>query len=156
MLDDVWDKKFEKRFIELVPENRDGSCVIVTSRIQETKRKSSYSYRYQTRLLDDKESWELLQRKVFGEGECPPLLVKSGNKIANNCEGLPLLIVSIATLLFEKPFIEEYWKEVAEMQNSVFEDACVKYMRYFYKATATWPKLQKLAFFIWLFFLKVV
>lgn len=53
--------------------------VIVTSRII-----SDYPYFYNLnmRFMNEEESWELQKRK----------LVKAGKKIAEKCEGLPLLI----------------------------------------------------------------
>ncbi|GFQ06975.1 putative late blight resistance protein homolog r1a-4 [Phtheirospermum japonicum] len=56
------------------------------------------------RFLDKDESWDLLRYKVFGDQDyysLPPQLEKAGKKIAENCEGLPLTIVTVANLLSE-------------------------------------------------------
>ncbi|KAL0364537.1 UNVERIFIED_CONTAM: hypothetical protein Sangu_0551300 [Sesamum angustifolium] len=49
------------------------------------------------RFLTEKDSWDLLCEKVFGEEHsCPPQLEEAGKKIAKKCKGLPLAIIAIA------------------------------------------------------------
>lgn len=123
VLDDVWDLFFQGNLTDMLPEN---GYILPTSRIEESSRVQWYStHSYQMRLMNEEESWELLSREVFGEGGdgCPPQLVKAGKKIAQNCDGLPLLILAVAKHLSELEKSLEYWKEVAKQRNSAMEDA---------------------------------
>nr|AAT66772.2 NB-ARC domain containing protein [Solanum demissum] len=65
------------------------------------------------RVLNDGESWTLLKKKVFGEGICSPVLEKVGPKIVRKCEGLPLSIVFVASILAGMERTEQCWKQVA-------------------------------------------
>ncbi|XP_047962697.1 putative late blight resistance protein homolog R1A-10 [Salvia hispanica] len=80
---------------------------------------------YKVRFLNEEESMELLCEKVFGDEICPPQLHKVAAKIAKVCEGLPLLIITVARMisLSEHNRDPTYWNEVAERRNSVFKDA---------------------------------
>lgn len=79
---------------------------------------------YQVRLLNREESWDLLREKVFDEDEvCPAQLEKAGRKIAENCDGLPLLIVTVANLLSRAEKTAEYWKKAANRGDSLYMEA---------------------------------
>ncbi|KAH6788450.1 hypothetical protein C2S51_003456 [Perilla frutescens var. frutescens] len=56
----------------------------------------------EVRPLQHNESWHLLQRQVFGQVECPQLLEVNGRLIVEQCEGLPLAIVTVADILAKK------------------------------------------------------
>ncbi|XP_057787952.1 putative late blight resistance protein homolog R1A-10 [Salvia miltiorrhiza] len=97
-----------------------GSRIMVTARISADFHCIDF---HKMRFMDQEESWDLLRKTVFDEQGCPPQLVKAGKKIAENCEGLPLLILTVANQLSQVQKNLEYWNQVAEMRNSVFEDA---------------------------------
>ncbi|KAL3651643.1 hypothetical protein CASFOL_004645 [Castilleja foliolosa] len=78
------------------------------------------------RFLNEDESWELLREKVFGDRNmmCGSELEKAGKKIAKNCEGLPLTIITVADILSKADqMTPEHWEKVANKENSVFVDA---------------------------------
>ncbi|KAH0668805.1 hypothetical protein KY289_023298 [Solanum tuberosum] len=68
------------------------------------------------RMFDEVESWKLLEKKVFGEQSCSPLLRDVGQRIAKMCGQLPLSIVLVAGILSEMGKEVECWEQVA---NSV-------------------------------------
>ncbi|EYU17739.1 hypothetical protein MIMGU_mgv1a023631mg, partial [Erythranthe guttata] len=123
VLDDVWDINVWDCLKKLFPEDGNGSRILVTTRIEDVARYASIYGVHRVRLLDEEESWDLLRRKVFDEMPCPPELEKVGKKIAENCEGLPLTIVTVGSLLSKAEKTTKYWNEVAEKENSVFVDA---------------------------------
>ncbi|XP_042014285.1 putative late blight resistance protein homolog R1C-3 [Salvia splendens] len=93
--------------------------VLLTSR----KRIKASSF-LELRLLDEEESKKLLGEKLFGEEGFPDQLKELGKKIACKCEGLPLMIVTVAELLSKEDKTLQYWSEIYEKQhNSVFVDA---------------------------------
>ncbi|KAI3464226.1 hypothetical protein Pfo_020889 [Paulownia fortunei] len=76
---------------------------------------------WSTQVWDDLNG--LFPDKVFPEESCPPQLENAGKKIAENCEGLPLAIITVADLLSKAEKTPEYWNKVAAKENSVFMDA---------------------------------
>ncbi|XP_042017472.1 putative late blight resistance protein homolog R1A-10 [Salvia splendens] len=117
VLDDVWES--DTRVMDTLPQ--DNVRILLTSRLG--FRKSSF---LKLRLLNEEESKKLLCQKVFGEEVFPPHLdlEELGKKIVKKCEGLPLMIVTVAGLLSKEEKTPQFWTEVADKQhNSVFEDA---------------------------------
>ncbi|KAL7153489.1 hypothetical protein ABFS83_04G172300 [Erythranthe nasuta] len=121
VLDDVWNEELE--LVNIFPDDKNGSRVLLTTRIEEVGKFLNCGYN--VRFLDKKESWDLLRRKVFGEEESfSYALERAGKKIAENCEGLPLTIVTVGDILSKSQKTLEYWNEVAdEKQHSVYKDA---------------------------------
>ncbi|EYU23543.1 hypothetical protein MIMGU_mgv1a022015mg [Erythranthe guttata] len=121
VLDDVWNMQVWDDLGRLFHANKNRCRILLTTRVENI---CSGSDIYSVRLLNEEESWDLLREKVFGEeSPCPPQLEKAGKKIAENCEGLPLLIVTVADILFKVDKTTEYWKKAAEKDSSVFMDA---------------------------------
>ncbi|EYU26883.1 hypothetical protein MIMGU_mgv1a001157mg [Erythranthe guttata] len=124
VLDDVWDIELCVELLKLFPDDNNQSRVLLVSRLCEVVMCTVYRFTFQLPLLDKQKSWELLRGKVFGEGPCPRELEKAGQKIAENCEGLPLTIVTVSEILSRAEKTLEYWNEVADdKQNSVYKDA---------------------------------
>ncbi|XP_047978664.1 putative late blight resistance protein homolog R1A-10 [Salvia hispanica] len=126
MLDDTWDLGFFLGLKCALPNEDNGSRILVISRKTRTVEPGVRNgYSFTMPFLDEEESWDLLKWKVFGKEEFPYRFMKAGKKIAKNCEGLPLLILVVAAKLLsgDKNNLE-FWNEVAEKKNSVFEDAC--------------------------------
>ncbi|XP_019235149.1 PREDICTED: putative late blight resistance protein homolog R1B-16 [Nicotiana attenuata] len=99
IIDDVWEKDAWNDLRLCFPDDN-GSRIILTTRLWEV---SLYAARYtdphDLRLFNNDESWSLLQRKVFGEENCPEELKQVGQEIAKKCKGLPLSVVLVAGLL---------------------------------------------------------
>ncbi|XP_012829190.1 PREDICTED: putative late blight resistance protein homolog R1A-10 [Erythranthe guttata] len=121
VLDDVWNEELE--LVNSFPDDKNGSRVLLTTRIEEVGK--CLDCGYNVRFLDKKESWDLLREKVFGEEESfSYALERARKKIAENCEGLPLTIVTVGDILSKSEKTLEYWNEVAdEKQHSVYKDA---------------------------------
>ncbi|XP_047953935.1 putative late blight resistance protein homolog R1A-10 [Salvia hispanica] len=99
------------------------------------------------RLLNEEESKKLLGEKVFGERGFPFSLEKLGEKIAKKCEGLPLMIVTVAQLLSEEDKTTEYWTEVADIQHSsVFVDAYNQISEVLFPSYDYLPQYLKMVF----------
>ncbi|KAL7153582.1 hypothetical protein ABFS83_04G179100 [Erythranthe nasuta] len=129
VLDDVWEVNvrdvFKSPLLSCPGPRVYGRRVMVTTRLVLVGRTLSFSGCYRIPFLNKKESWDLLRAKVFGEQELFSYEVEqAGKKIAENCEGLPLTIVTVGELLFESDKTTEYWNEVAaNKQHSVYVDA---------------------------------
>ncbi|XP_047964388.1 disease resistance protein RPP13-like isoform X2 [Salvia hispanica] len=127
VLDDVWERKILSSLIGSLP-SVGNILVLVTARERDvveniTSERSGLNITV-VRFLNEEESKDLLCHKVFGDEICPSRLDKAATKIAKKCEGLPLMIVTVADILSESRNKDpSYWDDVAEGRNSAFTDA---------------------------------
>ncbi|OIT02170.1 PREDICTED: putative late blight resistance protein homolog R1B-16 [Nicotiana attenuata] len=120
VLDDIWDIDAWEDLGLCFPKGEDGSRVMVTTRIEEVAKHLQHNGDpYSLRFLTLKESWELLQRKVFRGESCPPDLLEAGLQVAEHCKGLPLVIVLIAGIIAKMERKAPLWLEVANDLSSL-------------------------------------
>ncbi|KAL3655384.1 hypothetical protein CASFOL_001170 [Castilleja foliolosa] len=132
VLDDVWNREITLHVKDLILEatfgRKDGSLILLTTRLDKvgaSDRRITIDM-IKLRFLNKEESWDLLREKVFDDRNmtCPPELEKAGKMIAENCEGLPLTIITVADILAKADqMTSEHWDRVAKKENSVFVDA---------------------------------
>ncbi|XP_047964398.1 putative late blight resistance protein homolog R1A-10 [Salvia hispanica] len=149
VLDDVWEVTNAWYFYH-VPYIEMG-CINVLFTGRHRKWIGDYlegSSLYEVRYLNEEESMELLCEKVFGDEICPPQLHKLVTKIAKLCEGLPLLIVTVADILSKSEHNRDpvYWNEVAERRNSVFTDAYNQISKVLFPSYDYLPQSLKMSF----------
>ncbi|KAH6820380.1 hypothetical protein C2S53_015803 [Perilla frutescens var. hirtella] len=122
VLDDIWTKRVMDSLRRLDLSN---TRFLITTRLQEVAEHRSDTERvHRIPFLNNEESWNLLWQNVFvAEKSFPSQLEKPGRKIAEKCEGLPLLILAVANILRGRDKTEEYWIKVAENKNTTFTDA---------------------------------
>ncbi|CAM0953632.1 unnamed protein product [Alopecurus aequalis] len=104
VIDDVWSLQAWEAICIRLPKNNHGSRVIVTTRIETVAKAASGSDAsvHQMKPLIAEASEILFLKTVFGSMEkhtCPSKLKETMDKILKKCGGLPLAIVSIASLL---------------------------------------------------------
>ncbi|XP_027164061.1 putative late blight resistance protein homolog R1B-17 [Coffea eugenioides] len=124
VLDDVWDIGVWHDLSISFPDNRTGSQILITTRESSVASGIRFGGEpHNLRELTKEESWELLQKKVFGEADCPQPLRMLGEQIARNCKGLPLTIVIIAGIL--STIEDEAWSDVADrLTSAIVYDQC--------------------------------
>ncbi|KAH0674627.1 hypothetical protein KY284_025714, partial [Solanum tuberosum] len=124
VLDDMWDTATLDELTRPFPELQKGSRVILTSRKKEVALHGKcHSDPLYLRLLRSEESWELLEKRVFGEERCPDELKDVGEKIARKCDGLPLVLDLIGGVISRKEKKEALWLEVLNNLSSfIFKD----------------------------------
>ncbi|KAM3268211.1 hypothetical protein P3S67_031761 [Capsicum chacoense] len=125
VLDDLWDTATLDELTRPFPtEFQKGSRVILTSRKKEVALHGKcHSAPLDLRLLRPEESWELLEKRVFGEEPCPDELKHVGEKIAQKCDGLPLVLDLIGGVISRKEKKEALWLEVVNNLSSfIFKD----------------------------------
>ncbi|KAH0661101.1 hypothetical protein KY290_027069 [Solanum tuberosum] len=119
VLDDVWDTTILDELRRSFPEVKKGSRIILTTR---EKKVASHGKPYtdplHLRLLRSKESWELLEKRAFGNESCPDELLDVGTEIAENCKGLPLVVDLIAGVIAGREKKKSVWHEVLNNLNS--------------------------------------
>ncbi|KAL7114604.1 hypothetical protein ACP275_04G131200 [Erythranthe tilingii] len=129
VMDDMWDIKAWEIVKRFLPNNNNGSRILVTTRLLKLAEDFGSCSPYQLNLLDESQSWDLLREKVFVEERCPVELEVIGKSIAKKCRGLPLALVVIGGVL-AKSKTEEHWKYVEEdvtsEVNNEDDEFCMK------------------------------
>ncbi|XP_025827657.1 disease resistance protein RPP13-like isoform X2 [Panicum hallii] len=120
VIDDIWDASVWEILRCAFPDNEKGSKVIATTRI-ETVAKACCTYRrefiYRMKPLDDQNSAKLFYSRVGYV--CAQPLTEIANETLQKCGGLPLAIISIASLLASQPArSREQWKFVCSSLSS--------------------------------------
>ncbi|PHU13488.1 hypothetical protein BC332_14693 [Capsicum chinense] len=130
VLDDLWDTDTWYKLIRPFPLVENGSRIILTSREIEV---ALYGKRntdpLKLRLLKSEESWELLEKRAFGEKSCPGELLDVGKEIAKNCKGLPLVADLIAGVIAGREKKKSVWLEVRNNLNSFILNSEVEVMK---------------------------
>ncbi|KAG5575732.1 hypothetical protein H5410_055866 [Solanum commersonii] len=120
VLDDVWDIATGEMLISCFPKFNRGNRIILTSRI--SKVASQVKCRtdpLDLQVLTPEKSWELFEKRVFGEGSCPAELSDVGHKIVKKCKGLPLAIVLIAGVIVRGQKKEkDLWHKIQDNLDS--------------------------------------
>ena len=129
MIDDVWTTvawdAIQSKL--LLPDNKCGSRIIVTTRIDTVARLCSYTSDciYHIKALSPEDSKKLFLSRAFGStnGSCPRELEDAMEKVLRKCGGLPLAIVSIASLLasYKSPESKHMWETVFKSIGSQME-----------------------------------
>ncbi|KAI4974475.1 hypothetical protein ZWY2020_047755 [Hordeum vulgare] len=127
LIDDIWDAQAWKLIECVFFENELGSKIITTTRsIDVAKSCSSFvkvdGVVHELQPLADGESEQLLYRKIFGKEGCPRELEVVSQRILEKCKGWPLAIVTIASILANKPTqAEDEWCRVYNSISSGLE-----------------------------------
>nr|XP_027086675.1 putative late blight resistance protein homolog R1A-3 [Coffea arabica] len=111
VLDDLWDIEAWNLLERSLPDDANGSRILVMSRLLNLQFKPGSKAHY-LRHLTDEESWQLLQKKLFGNEGCPTKLHGVGSQIVKYCRGLPLTVVLAAGIFATTA--QNFWEEVAK------------------------------------------
>ncbi|KAL9252256.1 Disease resistance protein RPM1-like protein [Drosera capensis] len=111
VFDDVWKFELWDYIKSALPDQANGSKILITTRdeaVAAAWKRSSYScknYVYKLQPLSSEEAWNLFCNMAF-QGDydklCPTELRPLSLKMVSRCEGLPLAIVAIGSLLSTK------------------------------------------------------
>ncbi|KAK3159837.1 hypothetical protein QOZ80_1BG0051670 [Eleusine coracana subsp. coracana] len=110
VIDDLWDET-DWKFIKCAfPKNTYNSRLIITTRkhkVSETSCSSDGDIIYKMKPLSDDDSLRLFHSRIFHRGDtCPPELEQVSNDILKKCGGVPLAIITIASLLARPKHVE--------------------------------------------------
>ncbi|XP_027100471.1 putative late blight resistance protein homolog R1A-4 [Coffea arabica] len=147
-LDDVWDIGVWDNLQCSFPNDQNGSKILITSRLSDVVSKvTPESDLVKLRPLSDDESWELLRMKIFPEKRCPEKLREVGREIAEKCQGLPLSVVAIASLLKGRKMKPESWKQIVRSLNPrIIDDPQTRCMEIFELSYKNLPDYLKACF----------
>ncbi|KAL2463151.1 Disease resistance protein (CC-NBS-LRR class) family [Forsythia ovata] len=122
VLDDIWSMDFWDILGAAFPPGNTGSKILLTTRNHKIALHIDPTcFLHKPRCLNEEESWELLQRKVFHGKNSPDFKIDTsmemlGRELVVQCGGLPLAVTILGGLLVTKPTLRE-WKMVHENFN---------------------------------------
>ncbi|KAG5598203.1 hypothetical protein H5410_029573 [Solanum commersonii] len=130
VLDDVWDTITWGELTRPFPQVKKGSRIILTTREKQVALHGKlYTAPLNLRLLRSEESWELLEKRAFGNESCPDELLDVGKEIAENCKGLPLVADLIAGVIAGREKKKTVWLEVQNNLSSFILNSEVEVMK---------------------------
>ncbi|KAL6875653.1 hypothetical protein ACP4OV_013166 [Aristida adscensionis] len=135
VIDDVWDKSAWTSIKYALTNNNLGSKVIVTTRKADVAKISCLGINdtiYELDPLSDTDSKRLLYKRIFNpEEEIPSELEEVMDKILRKCGGIPLAIITIASMLANTPNKTQYeWYCVyGSMGSGLDKDKSLENMR---------------------------
>ncbi|XP_042050221.1 putative late blight resistance protein homolog R1A-3 [Salvia splendens] len=136
ILDDMWSIDVWNKIKVFFLDNKNGSRIIITTRLSNLCTQLNESYKVVMKFLDEPSSWKLFLNTVFGEENCPVEFENIGKIIVANCKGLPLSIVTIGGLLANSERKIEYWEDIERNLNSIVftnnDELCLKTLRMSY------------------------
>ncbi|MQL97546.1 hypothetical protein Taro_030229 [Colocasia esculenta] len=114
VIDDIWDSAAWDAVRGALPEGKDGSRIVVTTRREEVARYvDPKGFIHKPQCLDKEKSWDLFCLRDFGsKGGCPEGLREIGEKMVSECAGLPLAITVLGGLLSRKQKTKMEWEKV--------------------------------------------
>ncbi|KAL2329675.1 hypothetical protein Fmac_017256 [Flemingia macrophylla] len=115
VLDDIWKPKVWDDVKGAFPDDKTGSRILITSRINEMTHFTGTTSPYYLPVQNKDESWELFCKKVFRGEQCPSNLESLGRSIVETCKGLPLAIVVLAGLVAKKEKSQREWKRIKDV-----------------------------------------
>ena len=123
IVDDIWSTDAWELVKSALPENNLNSRIVTTTRITNVATSCCSSlegYVHNIQPLSDEHSQKLFIKIVFGDtSACPPHLEEISHGILEKCHGLPLAIISIASLLAGKSNMDQ-WEQVYNSMSSAF------------------------------------
>ncbi|CAL5002274.1 unnamed protein product [Urochloa decumbens] len=125
IIDDIWSTQAWKDIQCAFPQDKNASRIMTTTRIHGVAESCSFPnsiYVYPMKPLDNDDSKRLFMKRTFGhEDDCPLELQEITDDILRKCDGLPLAIVNIASLLATKQPSKKEWEGVHKSIGSTLE-----------------------------------
>ncbi|XP_031092720.1 putative late blight resistance protein homolog R1A-10 [Ipomoea triloba] len=130
VMDDIWSTTAWDSVQGCFPNDNNGSRILLTSRLKMVAEyASSSNSTINMPFLDANESWNLFCN-VFGQTEFLSVFEQIGRDIVKKCNGLPLAITLVASLLSKIEAATEKWNNVAKNVSRYVigdsNDACLR------------------------------
>ena len=112
VLNNVWSRQAFTQIVNSLPNEDTGSRVIITSRNSDVADQPDFTHKLDG--LIEEEAKELFCVRAFPgrqDRSIPDNLKPVSEKILKKCDGLPLVIAAVGSLLSEKPWVEHVWEK---------------------------------------------
>ncbi|EAY83535.1 hypothetical protein OsI_38747 [Oryza sativa Indica Group] len=125
VIDDIWSTSAWRTIKCAFPENNCSSRILTTTRIIAVAKYCCSPHHdnvYEIKPLGAIHSKSLFFKRTFGsEDKCPLHLKEVSNAILRKCGGLPLGIITVASLLANKASTKEEWESIHNSIGSALE-----------------------------------
>ncbi|KAJ3703893.1 hypothetical protein LUZ61_007598 [Rhynchospora tenuis] len=100
VLDDVWSNDLWNQLQTALPNNTNGSRILITTRFKKIGMEADpLSEPHELQFLNEEHSHQLLLKKALPNNDCPDDLLPLANQFAKKCGGLPLALVVLGGIL---------------------------------------------------------
>lgn len=115
VIDDIWSTTDWQTIRCVLLDSNIGSRVLATTQISYVAQSccpADQDKVFEMKHLSAVHAEKLFLKRIFGSGDsCPPHLKEVSNGILRKCGGLPLAIITMASLLVNKPQTKEQWEK---------------------------------------------
>ncbi|KAL5204499.1 hypothetical protein ABZP36_009370 [Zizania latifolia] len=114
ILDDVWDYEGYIKICNAL-QNLQESRIVITTRKEDVASLASSKCRLELQPLGDTDSFNLFCRRAFNNKEdykCPSELMEVSTSIVRRCQGLPLAIASMGSLMSLRKETVHAWNQI--------------------------------------------
>ncbi|GAB4849807.1 hypothetical protein Ancab_004606 [Ancistrocladus abbreviatus] len=112
---------------QALPDDFNGSRIIIITRTHDAAVAcaTDHNHIYKMPELNHKDSWHLFCKKAFRfrNGKCPKEMEEVSEQIVIKCEGLPLAITTVGSLLSRKPQLPAEWIKVYNNLATLISEA---------------------------------
>ncbi|XP_050282908.1 putative disease resistance protein RGA4 isoform X2 [Quercus robur] len=129
VLDDVWNEDRDKWLLlkNLLVGGASGSRILITTRSENVAKITATNSWYSLKGLPREKAWSLFVKMAFEHGQEPTKKFSEiGNKIVEKCDGLPLAIRTIGSLLYLKTseiewqsFLDNELLKIGQQENKI-------------------------------------
>ncbi|CAL5004584.1 unnamed protein product [Urochloa decumbens] len=120
VVDDLWDTQAWETIKCAFPPNEEHARVMITTRNDYLARSccGKHGHIHNMTPLSEEDSKKLFFNRIFGSKDaCPSELSKASSEILKKCDGMPLAIITMASMLAcQQTRLEEQWEYI---QNSL-------------------------------------
>ncbi|KAJ1697452.1 hypothetical protein LUZ63_005964 [Rhynchospora breviuscula] len=128
VLDDVWNEKVWAEIVKVLPDKKNGSRVLFTTRIENVAKWTDTTYEpYRLPLLDEEQSLELFLKNAVPKMHwCSSGILDADQKglakeFVTRCEGLPLALEVLGSLLSKTKCNYHAWNKVLQTLSWHYE-----------------------------------
>ncbi|KAI3962217.1 hypothetical protein MKX01_030767 [Papaver californicum] len=120
LLDDIWEGiDLERMGVSKNALEITGSKIVFTTRNNQVCGDMEADKRIKIECLDEDQAWSLFQQKVKQEAlSCHPDVTEVAKKVAKECRGLPLALITIGRTMSSKTDIRQWQHALHTLQGS--------------------------------------
>ncbi|KAM3305043.1 disease resistance protein RPP13 [Capsicum chacoense] len=130
VVDDVWHREAWESLERALPDDNNGSRVILTTRKEDlAERVDDKGFSHKLRFLNEEESWDLFckklrpENKMVGASLFSPSMESLAKDMVEKCRGLPLAIVVLGGLLSYRKGMHEWQKVKTHLWQHMKNDS---------------------------------
>ncbi|KAF3667519.1 hypothetical protein T459_12964 [Capsicum annuum] len=130
VVDDVWHREAWESLKRALPDDNNGSRVILTTRKEDlAERVDDKGFSHKLRFLNEEESWDLFckklrpENKMVGASLFSPSMESLAKDMVEKCRGLPLAIVVLGGLLSYRKGMHEWQKVKTHLWQHMKNDS---------------------------------